>query len=69
MGGTIAHVEIKIDYWRHSYERRTTPDCRALKLADDAIAKAKAELEAARELKRSLLRTLFCEGPIAARDL
>jgi type I restriction enzyme S subunit len=34
----------------------------ALKLADDAIAKAKAELEATRELKRSLLRSLFAEG-------
>jgi len=34
----------------------------ALKLADDAIAKAKAELEATRELKRSLLRSLFVEG-------
>ena len=34
----------------------------ALKLADDAIATAKAELEATRELKRSLLRFLFSEG-------
>lgn len=34
----------------------------ALKLADDAIAKAKAELEATRELKRSLMHTLFVSG-------
>ena len=34
----------------------------ALKLADDAIAKAKAELEATRELKRSLMQTLFVSG-------
>lgn len=34
----------------------------ALKLADDAIAKAKAELAATRELKGSLLRSLFSEG-------
>lgn len=34
----------------------------ALKLADDAIAKAKAELEATRELKRSLMRHLFVNG-------
>lgn len=34
----------------------------ALKLADDAIAKAKTELEATRELKRSLLQSLFTEG-------
>jgi type I restriction enzyme S subunit len=34
----------------------------ALKLADDAIQKARAELEAARELKRSLMRSLFVEG-------
>lgn len=34
----------------------------ALKLADDAIAKAKAELEATRELKRSLMKTLFVSG-------
>ncbi|MBM9535698.1 restriction endonuclease subunit S [Desulfobulbus alkaliphilus] len=34
----------------------------ALKLADEAIAKAKAELEATLELKRSLLRSLFAEG-------
>ncbi|MEY6431690.1 restriction endonuclease subunit S [Thioalkalicoccus limnaeus] len=34
----------------------------ALKLADDAIAKAKAELEATRELKRSLMQTLFVFG-------
>ncbi len=33
-----------------------------LKLADEAIAKAKVELEATRELKRSLLRSLFAEG-------
>lgn len=33
-----------------------------LKLTDDAIAKAKAELEATRELKRSLMRTLFVSG-------
>jgi type I restriction enzyme, S subunit len=34
----------------------------ALKLADDAIAKTKAELEATRELKRSLMQTLFVSG-------
>lgn len=34
----------------------------ALKLADDAIQKARAELEATRELKRSLMRGLFVEG-------
>lgn len=34
----------------------------ALKLADDAIAKAKAELEATRELKRSLMQMLFVSG-------
>ncbi len=34
----------------------------ALKMADDAIAKAKAELEATRELKRSLLHSLFSQG-------
>lgn len=34
----------------------------ALALADDAIAKAKAELEATRELKRSLMQTLFVSG-------
>jgi len=34
----------------------------SLKLADDAIAKAKAELEATRELKRSLMQTLFVSG-------
>lgn len=34
----------------------------ALKLADDAITQAKHELEATRELKRSLLRFLFSEG-------
>ena len=33
-----------------------------LKLVDDAIAKAKAELEAVRELKRSLMQTLFVSG-------
>lgn len=34
----------------------------ALKVADDAIAKAKAELEATRELKRSLMSELFQKG-------
>ena len=34
----------------------------ALKLADDAIQKARAELDATRELLRSLLRKLFTEG-------
>lgn len=34
----------------------------ALKITDDAIIKAKAELDATRELKRSLLRSLFTEG-------
>jgi type I restriction enzyme, S subunit len=34
----------------------------ALKLADDAIQKARAKLEATRELKRSLMRDLFVEG-------
>jgi len=34
----------------------------ALALADDAIAKAKAELEATRELKRSLMSELFLKG-------
>jgi type I restriction enzyme, S subunit len=34
----------------------------ALKLADDAIKKAQAELDAAQELRRSLLKTLFSEG-------
>ena len=34
----------------------------ALKLADDAIQKARAELAAARELKRSLLNSLFVVG-------
>lgn len=33
-----------------------------LRQADEAIDKAKAELEAARELKRALLRSLFAEG-------
>ncbi len=33
-----------------------------LKLADDAIAKAKAELEATRKVKRSLMQTLFVSG-------
>ena len=33
-----------------------------LKLADDAIVKVKAELEAARELKQSLMQTLFISG-------
>lgn len=33
-----------------------------LKLADDAIAKAKAELEATRDLKRSLMQTVFVSG-------
>lgn len=33
-----------------------------LKLADDAITKAKAELEATQELKRSLMQTLFVTG-------
>ena len=34
----------------------------ALRLADDAITKAKAELEATRELKRSMMQTLFVAG-------
>ncbi len=34
----------------------------ALKLADDAIQKARGELDATRELLRSLLRELFAEG-------
>jgi len=34
----------------------------ALKLADDAIAKATAELEATRELKRTLMTTVFERG-------
>jgi len=34
----------------------------ALKLADDAISRAKAELEAARELKRSLMTQVFESG-------
>lgn len=34
----------------------------ALKLADDSITKAKAELYATRELKRSLMQTLFVSG-------
>ncbi|MFZ4779673.1 MAG: restriction endonuclease subunit S, partial [Terrimicrobiaceae bacterium] len=33
-----------------------------LNLAEDAIAKARAELDAARELKRSLMTTLFVSG-------
>ena len=40
-------------------QRRITA---ALKLADITISKARTELEAARELKRSLLRSLFSEG-------
>lgn len=35
---------------------------RVLKLADEAIAKAQAELDATREVKRSLMATLFVEG-------
>lgn len=34
----------------------------ALKLADEAIAKARAELDATKELKRSLMQSLFSEG-------
>ncbi len=34
----------------------------ALKLADDAIQKARAELDATRELKRSLMKSVFSEG-------
>jgi len=34
----------------------------ALNLADDAITKAQAELEATRDLKRSLMQTLFVSG-------
>ena len=41
----------------------------ALKLADDAIAKAKAELDATRVLKRTLLHYLFSEGPLRAPEL
>lgn len=41
----------------------------ALKLADDAIAKAKAELDATRALKRTLLRDLFRYGVTQKRDL
>ena len=41
-------------------EQRRIAD--ALKLADNAIAKAKAELEATRDLKRSLMQTLFVYG-------
>ena len=40
-----------------------------LKLADEAIAKARAELEATRDLKSSLLRFLFREGPSAPNVL
>ena len=40
-------------------QRRITA---ALKLADDAIVKAKTELAATRELKRSLMQTLFVTG-------
>ncbi|RKX28305.1 MAG: hypothetical protein DRP47_04665 [Candidatus Zixiibacteriota bacterium] len=41
----------------------------ALRLADDAIAKTKTELEATRELKRSLLRSLFSEGLVQPKGL
>lgn len=40
----------------------------AIKLADDAINKARAELDAMRELKRSLMRSLFFEGLAQYRE-
>lgn len=40
----------------------------ALKLADEAIDKARLELDAMRELKRSLMQSLFSEGLIQYRS-
>lgn len=40
-----------------------------LKLAEDSITKAKAELKASWDLKRSLLHSLFEEGPTKARGM
>jgi type I restriction enzyme S subunit len=53
----IKKIEVKLP---DEYEQRRIAS--ALKLADDAIAKAQAELEATRNLKRSLIHELLCYG-------
>ena len=65
IGGAIPHLDkrllakLTLATPEEDEQRRIAA---ALKLADDAIAKAKAELEATRELKRSLMQTLFVSG-------
>lgn len=62
IGGAIPHLDkrllakLTLATPKEDEQRRIAA---ALKLADDAIAKAKAELEATRELKRSLINRVF----------
>ena len=65
IGGAIPHLDkrllakLTLATPKEDEQRRIAA---VLKLADNAIAKAKAELEATRELKRSLMQTLFVSG-------
>jgi type I restriction enzyme S subunit len=65
IGGAIPHLDkrllakLKLATPEEDEQRRIAA---ALKLADDAIAKTKAELKATRDLKRTMMHTLFVSG-------